>query len=83
MKNTKEFSYDVVKHLGNFGEKENYTKEVNIIKWGGRPTVFDIRAWHIGKENIKFPLKGMSLKKEEIKALRDLLNSIDIDSLGV
>lgn len=78
MKDTKEFTYDVVEHLGNFGKQDNYTKEINLIAWNGRPPIYDVRGWHIGKDGIRYPLKGISMTKADLIALRDLLQSIDL-----
>ncbi len=62
MNDTRDFSWEVVKNLGNFSEgRENYSKELNIITWNGRPPVFDLRGWRIGKDGIKHPLKGISM----------------------
>lgn len=78
MNDTREFSYEVVNAWGNFSERNIYTKEVNLISWNGNAPVYDIRGWRVDKDGIKHPLKGMSLKKEELIALRDLLQSIDL-----
>ena len=83
MKDTKEFTYDVVEHLGKFGKHDNYSKEINKVAWNGRPPIYDIRGWHIGKDGIKHPLKGISMSKEDLIALRNLLQSIDIESMEV
>lgn len=80
MKDTKDFSWEVVEALGNFSEeRKNYTRELNLISWNGAKPVYDIRGWRIGKDGIKHPLKGMSLNREELMALRDLLLSIDLE----
>lgn len=79
MNDTRDFSWEVVKALGNFSEeRKNYTKELNQISWNGNPPVYDIRGWRVDKDGVKHPLKGMSLKKEELIALRDILQSIDL-----
>ena len=84
MNDTRDFSWEVVKNLGNFSEgRENYSKELNIITWNGRPLVFDLRGWRIGNDGIKHPLKGISMCKEDLIALRNLLQSIDIESMEV
>ena len=79
MKDTKEFSWNVVTALGNFSEtRNNYTKEVNLISWNGRQPVYDIRGFRIDNDGIKHPLKGISMSKEDLIALRDLLNKVDL-----
>lgn len=77
---TKEFTYEVISHLGNIASKgENFSKELNIISWKGRKPVYDLRAWRINKDGIKYPLKGISLEKSDVIALRDLLASLNLE----
>lgn len=79
MNDTRDFTWEVVKGLGNFSEeRNNYSKELNVIAWNGRPPVYDLRGWRIGKDGIKHPLKGISMTKPDLIALRDLLQSIDL-----
>lgn len=78
MKNMKDFSWKVVKPLGSFSdEHKKYTKELNVISWNGAKSIYDIRCWKTDENGIKHPLKGLSLKKEELIALRNLLQSIE------
>lgn len=45
MNGTRDFSWEVVRALGNFSEERtNYTKELNVVAWNGRPPVFDLRG---------------------------------------
>lgn len=84
MNGTRDFSWEVVRALGNFSEERtNYTKELNVVAWNGRPPVFDLRGWRVDKDGVKHPLKGISMTKADLIALRNLLQSIDVDSLGV
>ena len=77
MNDTRDFSWEVVKNLGNFSEgRENYSKELNVITWNGRPPVFDLRGWRIGKDGIKHPLKGISMNKGDLIALRIVLRRL-------
>lgn len=79
MKRVENFSWEVVEALGNFSEeRKNYTRELNLISWNGAKPVYDIRGWRVGKDGIKHPLKGLSLSKDELIVLRDLLQSIDL-----
>lgn len=75
---TKELSYEVIKPIGIISEKNNYTKEVNIISWNGRPPVCDIRGFRIGTDGVKYPLKGISMSKADLIALKDLLSQVDL-----
>lgn len=75
---TRKIEYDVISHLGNISEKNNYTKEANLISWSGREAIYDLRGWRIGKDGIKYPLKGISMEKTDLIALRDLLIKADL-----
>lgn len=78
-KDTKEFTYEVVEHIGNISEKDTYSKEVNLISWNERNPMYDIRGFRVGKDGKKYPLKGISLEKHDLIALRDLLNSLNLE----
>ena len=71
------FSYEITKQLGSFSiSKSGWTTELNKISWSGRPAKYDIRSWAPEHEKMG---KGITLTAEELKALRELLNSIEID----
>ncbi|WP_446898919.1 YdbC family protein [Clostridium sp. LBM24168] len=57
-----------------------WEKEVNVMRWNGRKAKVDIRDWDGKHEKMG---KGITLDREEILKLRDLLNKIDIDELDV
>ena len=71
------FSYEITKQLGSFSTSQSgWTTELNKISWSGRPAKYDIRSWAPEHEKMG---KGITLTAEELKALRELLNSIEID----
>ena len=72
-----EIKYDVVKELGVLSETGNgWTKEINLVSWNDRAPVYDIRTWSEGKDRMG---KGITLNAEEIKELKELLNSIELE----
>lgn len=72
-----EIKYDVVKELGVLSETGNgWTKEINLVSWNDRAPVYDIRTWSEGKDRMG---KGITLNAEEFKALKELLNSIELE----
>ena len=76
-----EIKYDIIKQLGNIGEgSKGWKKEVNVVSWNNRKPKIDIRDWD---ENHHKMGKGITLGKEEIKALKEILDGIDLDSLGL
>ena len=71
-----EIKYDIVESLGIMSESQRgWTKELNLISWNDREPKYDIREWAPGREKMG---KGVTLSKDEIIALRDILNGIDI-----
>ena len=67
------------KYIGVISEKNSYTKEVNIISWNGRPPVCDIRGFRVDKEGVKHPLKGISMSKADLVALKELLSHVELE----
>lgn len=76
-----EIKFDIIEKLGTIGEgSKGWSKEVNIISWNGRKPKIDIRDWDENNEKMG---KGLTLTKEELKTLKGLLNSLDIDELDI
>ena len=71
-----EFKYEIVENVGVISSNSRgWNKELNFISWNGRDPKFDIRDW--AEDHSKMG-KGISLTKEELIALRDLLNSLKL-----
>lgn len=71
------FSFQIIKHIGTLFEDE-VTTELNLVSWGNRTTKYDLRRWKLIKGE-KVPYKGLTLGMDELKALRDILNDMDIN----
>lgn len=70
-----DFSFSIEDKLGVIStSKSGWNLELNLISWGGRPAKYDIRSWD--PEHKKMG-KGITLTKEELSSLRELLNSIN------
>ncbi len=52
-----------------------WIKKLNLISWNERDPKYDIRDW--GPDGEKMG-KGVTLSKEELQALKDLLNSLEL-----
>lgn len=74
----RKLSCDIIKHIGTISEKKGYNKEVNLISWGGRAPVCDIRVFRIGNDGEKHPMKGISLNKADVAALKELLQMVTV-----
>lgn len=71
-----EISYTITEELGSFSSNSSgWSKELNLISWNGRDVKYDIRDW--SPDHAKMG-KGITLTKEELIKLRDLLNEIEL-----
>ncbi|MCI8421130.1 MAG: hypothetical protein K2O86_02555 [Clostridia bacterium] len=72
-----EFKYEVVENYGSLSESsKGWKKEIKLISWNQKEAKYDIREWAPDGEKMG---KGVTLSKEEVINLRDLLNKIDLD----
>jgi len=71
-----EIKYEIVKKIGVLSKSASgWAKEVNLISWNDREPKYDIRDW--APDGVKMG-KGATLSKEELLALKELLNSIEL-----
>jgi hypothetical protein len=76
-----EISFDIIRTLGELGlSGKGWKREVGIVSWNARKPKLDIRDWDPAHERMG---KGITLNKTEAKALKSLLDSVDLDSLGI
>ena len=55
-----------------------YSKELSLISYNGANAVYDIRNWTDYHDEEARMGKGITLNREELKALRDALNGMDL-----
>lgn len=71
-----EIKYEIVKKIGVLSKSASgWAKEINLISWNDRDAKYDIRDWSADGEKMG---KGVTLSKDELLALKELLNSIEI-----
>jgi hypothetical protein len=71
-----DINYEIVMQIGVVSQSASgWTKELNLISWNGRAPKYDIRDWSPGHQKMG---KGVTLSREELLALRDLLNSWEL-----
>ena len=71
-----DFKYEIVKKIGVLGESNNgWKKEVNIISWNERKPKLDIRDWDENHERMG---RGITLNREEVEKLKELLTQMDM-----
>lgn len=71
-----DFKYEITEHIGIISESaKGWTKELNLISWNNREPKYDLRDWAPEHEKMG---KGITLNREELKKLRDVLNDMDL-----
>ncbi len=71
-----EIKYEIVKKIGVISKSASgWEKQLNLMRWNERDPKYDIREWAPDGEKMG---KGVTLSKEELLALKELLNKIDV-----
>lgn len=71
-----EIVFEIEKNLGTLGENaKGWSRELNLVSWNNRDPKYDLRDWSPDHEKMG---KGLTLSREELVALRDLLNSMNL-----
>ena len=71
-----EIKYEIVKKIGALSKSTSgWAKELNLISWNERDAKYDIREWSADGAKMG---KGVTLSKEEMLALKELLNNIEL-----
>lgn len=71
-----DITYEIVMQLGILSQSgSGWTKELNLVSWNGRPPKYDIRDWSPDHSQLG---RGVTLSREELLALRDLLNQWEL-----
>lgn len=71
-----EIKYEIKENLGVLSESnKGWTKELNLISWNDRDAKYDIREWATGHQKMG---KGVTLSKDELRKLKDILNEMDL-----
>jgi hypothetical protein len=70
-----EISFEIKETLGILSESaKGWTKELNMVSWNGREAKYDIREWDPSHEKMG---KGLTLTKDELIKLKELLTHIE------
>jgi hypothetical protein len=71
-----DIKFEIQETIGVLSEgAKGWSKELNRISWNGREPKYDLRDWAPEHEKMG---KGITLSKEEIIKLRDLLNQMEL-----
>jgi hypothetical protein len=65
-----------IKKVGVLSKSDSgWAKQLNLISWNEREPKYDIREWSPDGKKMG---KGVTLSKEELLALKELLNSMEL-----
>lgn len=71
-----EIKYEIIKKVGVLSTSASgWAKELNIISWNDRDPKYDLRDWSGDGSKMG---KGITLSREELLALRELLNTLEL-----
>jgi hypothetical protein len=71
-----EIKFEIKENLGILSEStKGWTKELNLVSWNEKDPKYDIREWSPDHSKMG---KGLTLSKEELEKLRDLLSGMDL-----
>ncbi|GAB6106087.1 YdbC family protein [Fusibacter bizertensis] len=71
-----EIKYEIKEMLGVLSEStKGWTKQLNLVSWNDKEPKYDLREWDANHEKMG---KGVTLSKEELVKLRDVLNSMNL-----
>ena len=76
MENEKEFTYTIEKRFGTVSNAGSLPIELNLVSFNGRAEKYDLRRWR-AKDGERRMQKGITLTREELYALRDVLNDLE------
>ena len=71
-----DIKYEIVRKIGVLSTSASgWAKELNLVSWNDREPKYDLRDWSADGSKMG---KGVTLSKEELLALRELLNGMEI-----
>jgi hypothetical protein len=71
-----EIKFEIIKKIGVLSKTASgWEKQLNLISWNDRDAKYDIREWSPDGEKMG---KGMTLSKEELVALKVLLDKMEL-----
>ena len=71
-----DIKYEIVRKIGVLSTSASgWAKELNLVSWNDREPKYDLRDWSADGSKMG---KGVTLTREELLALKELLNGIEI-----
>ena len=71
-----EFKYEITERIAVLSTNaRGWERHLNMISWNDNPPKYDIRDWSPDGSRMA---KGISMTREELVALRDILNDLEL-----
>jgi len=71
-----DIKFEIREPIGGLSESaKGWTKELNLVSWNDREPKYDIRDWSPEHDKMS---KGVTLSKEELKALKQVFDKLDL-----
>nr|NNM89843.1 hypothetical protein [Bacilli bacterium] len=71
-----DIKFEIKETIGMISESsKGWKKELNLISWNDKAPKYDLREWSPNHEKMG---KGVTLSKEELITLRDMLNNMEL-----
>ena len=71
-----DIKYEIVQKIGVLSTSASgWAKELNLVSWNDREPKYDLRDWSADGSKMG---KGVTLTREELLALRELLNGMEV-----
>lgn len=71
------YNYEVKQKLGTLGKRGINTIELRLVSWDGKDPAYDIRTWYTDSKGTEKCTVGVTMKKEHLKQLLDIIKNID------
>jgi len=71
-----DIKFELIEKIGVLSTSASgWTKELNLVSWNEQEPKYDLRDWSPDRQRRG---KGVTLSKEELRALKELLNQIEL-----
>ena len=71
-----DIKYEIIQTIAVLSKSASgWAKELNLVSWNDRDPKYDLRDWSPGHEKMG---KGITLSVEELAALKEILNSLEL-----
>lgn len=68
--------FEIIEKIATISEgQKGWKRELNLISWNDREPKYDLRDWDENNEKMG---KGLTLSKDEILQLKEILNRMDL-----